>query len=418
MSSYKIIIITIFLILFSGCVTKQNYFEDENRLIILGLDSEARGDLNSSYGYFNKLYSATNNLEYKIKEINLLIKLKELRIAKLEIKEALKIYKNNLMLKKLLITIYLQEQDFDKSLKIALEILNQEKEIRNYDLISSIYLLQQKYDEALKYLDGAYAIDHSEKILDKIITTFYIYTGDKAKAISYLETHIRLYGCSKKFCTNLIAMYAEKQDVDGLISIYKRMYKEFKDRIYGKKVAELLIFKKDFKGVVKFLESSGIDDKLLLDIYKIEKSYSKARDLTLRFYKKTNDINYLAQSAMLEYEGSIDKSNKKILDSVIKKLKEVVSLLDNDVYQNYLGYLLIEHDLDLKAGMELIKKALQKDENSVYYLDSLAWGYYKLKNYKEAYKLMKIVVDKIGLDDSEVIFHWNTIKSSLKKEDK
>ncbi len=418
MSSYKIIIITISLVFFSGCVTKQNYFEDENRLIILGLDSEVRGDLNSSYNYFNKLYVVTNNLEYRIKEINLLIKLKELSTAKLEIKKSLKIYKNNLMLKKLLITIYLQEQNFDKSLKIALEILNQEKEIRNYDLISSIYLLQQKYDEALKYLDGAYAIGHSEEILDKIITTLYIYTGDKSKAISYLETHIRLYGCSKKFCNNLISMYAEKQDVDGLISIYKRMYKEFKDKIYGKKVAEFLIFKKDFKGVVLFLESSGVNDKLLLDIYKIEKSYSKARDLTLRFYKKTNDINYLAQSAMLEYEGTKNKSDKKILDSVVKKLKEVVSLLDNDVYQNYLGYLLIEHDLDLKGGMELIKKALQKDKNSVYYLDSLAWGYYKLKNYKEAYKLMKIVVDKIGLEDSEVIFHWKTIKSSLKKEDK
>lgn len=418
MSSYKVTLITIFVstLFLSGCANKQKtYFEDENRYIILGLDSELRGDFNSSYNYFNTLYNATNELDYQIKQINLLIKLNKLSIAKGQILNALKVDKDNITLKKLLITIYLQEQNFDKSLEVALELLKANKEVKNYELVSSIYLLQRKYEDSLNYLEGAYALEYDEKILDKIITTLYIYIGDKDKAISYLESHTRLYGCGEKLCNNLLAIYAEKQDINGLISVYKRMYKESGDKVYGKKIAELLIFKKDFVEVTKFLENSGIDDKLLLEIYKMQRDFEGAKKLTMKLYRETKNIDFLAQSAMFEYEGAKDKNDKKLLASVVKKLKEVVSILDNDVYQNYLGYLLIDHGIDIKEGIKLVKKALQKDKESAYYLDSLAWGYYKLKKYKKAYKIMKKVVDIVGLEDKEVKFHWEKIKSKYRK---
>ncbi len=419
MSSYKNALIIMFVSsLFLGCANKRvnvSHFEDENKYLILGLDSEARGDYNTSHYYFNNLYEVTKELDYKIKEINLLIKLSRFSSAKKQLLETIKVHKTNVTLKKLLITIYLQEQDFDNSLKMALDILNYEKNINNYELVSSIYLLKRDYQNSLKYLEEAYKLNFNEKVLDKIVTTLYIYLEDKDRAISYLESHTKLYGCGEKLCNNLLALYAEKQNIDGLIEVYKRMFKEFSDLNYGKRVIELLIFKKDFKEMEKFLEDGEVDDILLLEIYKLQKKFDEAKKLTMKLYKNTNDIEFLAQSAMFEYEGATNKNDKNVLKSVIKKLREVVSVLDNDVYQNYLGYVLIEHDIDVIDGMKLVRKALTKDSNSAYYLDSLAWGYYKLKDYKNAYKFMKKVVDELGLEDEEVAIHWQEIKNKYKR---
>jgi len=46
----------------------------------------------------------------------------------------------------------------------------------------------------------------------------------------------------------------------------------------------------------------------------------------------------------------------------------------------------------------------------MYYLDSLAWGYYKERDCDKAYKMMKRVVDEEGLEEPEIIEHWDAIK--------
>ena len=93
---------------------------------------------------------------------------------------------------------------------------------------------------------------------------------------------------------------------------------------------------------------------------------------------------------------------KLVLNSVVIKLKRALEKLDNHVYQNYLAYILIDFDMDVKKGVYLVKKALEKESNNIAYIDTLAWGEYKLKNCKEAYNQMKQVVDEVGLEDLEI----------------
>ncbi len=62
------------------------------------------------------------------------------------------------------------------------------------------------------------------------------------------------------------------------------------------------------------------------------------------------------------------------------------------------------------------KQALKSKPKSPFYLDSLAWGYYKLKQYKKAYKTMEQVVLTTGLDNIEIKRHWDIIKKSVKKK--
>ena len=75
---------------------------------------------------------------------------------------------------------------------------------------------------------------------------------------------------------------------------------------------------------------------------------------------------------------------------------------------------MIDYDLNIQRGVFLVKKALEKDTKNIAYLDTLAWGEYKLKNCQEAFKQMKKVVDEIGLDDPEIKMHWQKIKECKK----
>lgn len=85
--------------------------------------------------------------------------------------------------------------------------------------------------------------------------------------------------------------------------------------------------------------------------------------------------------------------------------------IDDSIYLNYYGYTLIDKEVDVKKGMKIIEDALVQQPENTFYLDSLAWGYYKEGNCKKAYQLMKRVVDEEGLEEPEIVEHWNAIQA-------
>lgn len=162
--------------------------------------------------------------------------------------------------------------------------------------------------------------------------------------------------------------------------------------------------------MISFLEKYPVDDPLLLQIYTRYKNYAKASVLAQKLYEESSDVGYLAQSAIFEYEGSKNKNDKAMLAKVLEKLKETLELEENSLNLNYLGYIMIDHEIDIKEGMKYIRKALKLEPNSAYYLDSLAWGYYKLGNCDKAYSIIDKVRKMEGGDDPEVKLHYETIK--------
>jgi tetratricopeptide (TPR) repeat protein len=95
------------------------------------------------------------------------------------------------------------------------------------------------------------------------------------------------------------------------------------------------------------------------------------------------------------------------LDQVDKAATHLKALLkqdpDNPTYNNDLGYIWIDHDLNLDEGEKLIRKAIDEDrkqrkkrpnlepaedKDNAAYLDSLGWVLFKKKNYKEAKKYL------------------------------
>jgi Tfp pilus assembly protein PilF len=69
--------------------------------------------------------------------------------------------------------------------------------------------------------------------------------------------------------------------------------------------------------------------------------------------------------------------------------------------------------LDIKKGMQYIKKALQYAPDSAFYLDSLAWGYYKLHQCQKAHQLFQKIATLQGGDDPEVVKHIKAVEKCL-----
>ena len=425
-SIIKLFIPLALLIILGGCGAKpstpikghEKAFEKEDIYILIGLRSEQREDYVTSSNIFNDLYKKTEKKEYLYRSLknDLAANINDkvvMRIDKLFEKKI-----DDSILRRIKIIALIKQGKFLEAKELGLELVQKTKVIDDYLLVSEIYIKLKEFDTAVKYLESAYIKDYNEKILDKMSIVLYVNLQRQKDAIAQLETHSRIHGCSKMICTRLIGFYSNDNNIDGLLSTYLRLYKIDSSKEIAKKIVQIYGYKKDYIKMIDFLDESGTNDELLLQLYIQFKDYKKAFPLADEIYNNGGDITYLGQSAIFEYESSVDKSDKEMHTRVIKKLQEVISIRKEGIYLNYLGYLLIDHEIDIKKGIKYIEEALISNPNSIFYLDSLAWGYYKLKECQKAKDIIDRVINMDGSSNDEVVKHIEVINRCLNKKTK
>ena len=244
----------------------------------------------------------------------------------------------------------------------------------------------------------------------------YVNLDRKADAIAQLETHSRLHSCSRRICMRLGSFYSQDNNLEGMLSTYLRLYENEPSDEIGDAIIRIYTYQKDETKLFLFLEESRMRDTLLLQIYIERKLYAKAATLAKELYKKEGEVTYLGQSAIFSYESAENKSDTLMLKEVMKNLKRVVREKPTPLFLNYLGYLMIDHSIDVEEGIAYIHCALKIDPESVYYLDSLAWGYYRQNRCSEAFTIMQKVTKELGDKDPEVKMHLDAINKCLEKE--
>ena len=419
---FKFFITIVLLFTLAGCGAKpsptsfenQKTFPQEDFYILSALRMEQVQLYPKASELFEVLYERSDRKEYLYRSLknDLAANENERVIQRVDVivKDSIDDY--HLIRLKIFALIKLHKLDEAKALAIVL--VEDSKEIEDYLLVSEIYVKNKEFDTALKYLESAYIKDYSEVILDKMAIVLYVNLQRKKEAIAQLESHSRIHGCSQLICARLLGFYSNDNNIDGLLSTYLRLYEMNKDEKIADKIVQIYGYKKDYPKMIEFLENSKTNDVILFQLYIQIKDYKKASPLAYKLYKENADINYLGQSAIFEYESSKDKNDKKMQKSVIDKLNKVISVTRDTVYLNYLGYLLIDHDIDVKLGIKYIKETLVVEPNSAYYLDSLAWGYYKLGKCRQAKMIISRVAKMKGSDNPEVVKHIKIINKCKK----
>lgn len=268
--------------------------------------------------------------------------------------------------------------------------------------------------KAYELFDLSYKLTNSSNTLLTLTNIQFNNLFEKDKAIKKLENHIQMSGYDFNLSIQLLSFYEKENEKDKLIRVLKNMYFYYKnsDNQFLLNKTKVLFIKyvarDNINHAITFLEENKEEDENLLNLYKVTNQTQKANDLLDRLYIKTNNLDYLAQQAIFKFEMTSDKES--ILDEVISKFDKVLENSSNPIYENYLAYILIDFNIDIKRGLVLVKKALETEPNNIAYIDTLAWGEYKLKNCKEAYIQMKKVVDEVGMDDEEIKLHWEQIQ--------
>jgi predicted Zn-dependent protease len=393
--------------------TKELRVLSEDSLIIQGLLFDEYKAYENSRRIFAKLYDDTGAKEYLFREItSSLLSGKHIENSIKRLKSWDEKNPDTLEVKRLLIPLYLTNQQVKEAKVEAEFLIERSDEARDLDLASNPYLYSGDFEKALDLLETAYKKTSNEDVLLRMVIVMDEYTNERKKAIQLLETHRRMNNVnSDRLFFKLLSLYLKENNIDGILDIYKVLYEQDKQEKYLTKIVEIYVYKNDVDGAISFLEENKVGDTTLYELYKSKKYFDKALTLINKLYKKDKDARWLAEKAVLTFESATDKNDKKMIDKVVAYFDKAISLgVDDSIYLNYYGYTLIDKDIDVKKGMKIISDALIQQPDNSYYLDSLAWGYYKKNDCKKAYEMMKKVVDQEGLKEPEIAEHWELIQ--------
>lgn len=410
--------------LFQSCGVKSKYSTTSNIEDTSILEAFAALDTNNpkkAVESFLKAYDYTKNTVYLQEAISIAMQTKQLQTAKDLINNFLKNHPDNMQMRTNLISVLVMAGDFNQAEQEALKLLEQKRDAENLELTASVYFLKQDYKKAASYLEETYALNHSEKILDRLSSTLVLFLNDSKKAQKLLETHTRLYQCSVLLCTKLALLYQGENDFSNAAKTYEKLYYTFIDteeaQQYARSAIGLYARAKEYKQAQNFLlKNPSIENQaeMLLEFYQLNKDYKLAMQQAKKLYNQTKKPDFLVASAVLEYESATNKNDKTMLKRIANDLESVIDKVNNPIYWNFLGYLLIDHNIDIKKGIQYVEKALQEEPDSLYYLDSLAWGYYKLKDCQKAQEIFQLIPEEEIQQEEELLEHFNRIKTCAK----
>ncbi len=394
--------------------TLPNKSEKADAYVLIAMDAYDHQEYATSSRFFEKLYDITDEKEYILEALKSAVMLKDYDRIKLLLEKAKGKLGDDPSISRYFVAYYIDKKEYAKADKILQKLITKKPNEQDYELAALIAKSKGNRQQAKRYYQKAYELKHDGHSL-LLLADILLKENKSDEAIRLLESHTRMYGCSKIVCTALIKIYTKTQDLKALAEIYKKLYQTTKDPLYAKSLIELYAYQKDYRNAILFLKKTKFDDEILLEIYTAKKDYKRGYRLAQKLYHDTGDLEFLAKSAILEYEGSKNKS-KKLLKDVLKKFEDSVYQINRPLFYNYYAYLLIDHDINVNKGLKLVQKALKEEPKSLFYIDTLAWGYYKKHQCQKAYKLLKPY--ESDQTQPEIIDHIDKIKQCIKDKTK
>ena len=391
-----------------------NYNEDEE--IVKAIYYTQHKKNKEAAAIWKKLFEKTNEEKFLIEYFYSALSFKDIKDVIKEIKESLN-KKKSKDLYELLASLYSKEGDTDGVLDSIEHI--QDGNVESMYELAYLYSIKGKKDKALNIYRKIYKKEHSWDALKGILSILSSQNKSKEAANILWKALKSKTRMPKDAYLVYVGLIDYKKVPNRAIFAFKQLFKLTGDRRYIKQLISLYLFKKDYDSIIKILELTHYDQNLLYELYLSKQEIVNAYKTIDSLYKSSKEPKWLAEKAILTYE--IANKFNAVDDKVIKRMSELFEEafskgVKDATYYNYYGYTLIEHNKDIKKGLELVKKAIEQEPNNIYYLDSLSWGYYKLKKCKEAKEVMRKIfkLNKSKLED-DILKHNDKIKKCKDK---
>ena len=402
----KKIYLLFILLLITGCSIKhpqigKKSFPKEDEYIIKALVDEDSGDYADAAKVYLFLYKKTDKIVYFRRYLDDLFELKKYNQVIKEANNFLKQHWDDEVFK-IKIFALLEENKLNEAKNALLKNFNK-KNTFFYSMMSYILTKQGKYLEALEYAKSNYALNPTKQNLLNLVDIL-IKNKKYTEAIAYLNTYLKEHRCDYEVCLKLAHIYKELYDYNRLANIYVKLGR-FNKKFYLLALNYYMNIG-EYQKAINLIKKYNLDEEYLMYIYEQIGKYKKAALVAMNLYLKTKNIKYFLKYTIYIYKA--DKS-KKTINEVIKNLKFISKKINSPFVYNFLGYLLIDKNINPKEGIKYVQKALKLEPDNIEYIDSLAWGYYKLKQCKIAWKIIK----NIHTDDETILYHKKLIKRCL-----
>lgn len=293
----------------------------------------------------------------------------------------------------MLITFYIKEQKLDKAEQLVRNRMKKRDDVDMTRTLIKIKILKGENDAALSMLKELYKKDKSKETGALLVQSFSLF--ELKEAMPLIEDYYKNRDCYEEHTCEMIAnAMIRHNEFKKAMKIYDRLIASGVD-IQTDYILDELLSNGLYNEALSVLDKYHGDEDSLeyliirAHIYANLGRIREASELYGLAFKSTGNPEFLAQEARLEYEANIQMMSKEGLKQIADKFERAIILgAKEPVIFNDYGYLLIDYDLDVKKGIELVSNALKLEPEQPYYLDSLAWGYFKLNECKKARELM------------------------------
>ena len=363
---------------------------------------------------WKELFKLTNNEKYLVEYFYASLEYKDIKEVIKELKGVLSTKKNK-ELYELLGGLYSKEGDTDGVIEVISNISDGNVESM-YEL-GYLYSLKGNNKKALDIYKKLYKKEHSWQSLKGMLS---ILVREKKynEAENILWKAVQKDKLPKEAYMAYAGLIDLKKDADKAVFVFKKLYEITKEPKYIKQLISLYLYKKDYDSLLDILQKTHYDDKLLYELYTTNGEIVKAYKVLYNLYNTSKNPKWLAERAILTYEiaDRLKAVDDRVLNRMSQLFEKAFALGVRDaMYFNYYGYTLIDHDKDIKKGLEYVKKAIAIKPNNSYYLDSLAWGYYKLGRCQEAKKVAKKIKELGSVKEKEILIHLEKIDKCKEK---
>lgn len=330
-----------------------------------------------------------------------------------------KILKNDDDYNRMLAVYYIKLDDFKRAEGILSKIVQKSNQVHDKLTLARLYVVTAQ-DKAVELLEQIYKDDKNPHNLDLLIQAMIATKRDKGKIMSRVEEFYKDYGCEiESVCMFFAGELLKDNNIKKAMKIYRQVLnQDSPENIYS--AIDLLVKGGFLSEALEILDYLYDADNLeaRAQIYILSGRIYEVSQIFGELYRKTKMPKYLASQAIYEFEAHQSSINNDILKSVCDKFQKSINQgVDDAMVLNYYGYLLIDYDIDIQKGLKFVEDALIKDPKNTYYLDSLAWGFYKINQCQKAKDIMQKAfdIDPNFKQNEEAIGHIKHINTCVEK---
>jgi len=378
---------------------QKRFQETENtfrRIITMYIKSGRYEDAYRKLEIYVKRYKNDPSGYYLLAQVCL--RLKKDSCAFENAKRALKLAPQNYQYLIFLAGLYERRGEFDKAIELYKKL---PQNALTYFVIANDYYMAQDLKNAATYYKKAFLASHRVDYLERLAYVL-LNLNDLDEIVSMKQKFSKLFGESDRLKLVYAIALSEKGKCNEALKEFSSINPKvgfYSDVVSNE--AECLCKLGRFEELREKLAKVGNVKSYLFVIGKFclkNKEFKRALVLFDDAFKVAK--NNKERAYIYFYEADLYFSDLKDTDKAIELLNKAIKLYPKYAGAlNYLGYLYIDKNIDVKRGMNLVKRALKIDKDNPYYLDSLGWGYYKLGEYKKAEVYLKKAIESYARSD-------------------